>query len=47
MNTPCICSDAFYELPVSLMDEYSLPESGLPTEVLLLFQEIYKLVVDA
>ena len=45
-NTPYICSDAFYKLAVLLMDEYSLPESGSPTEPLPLFQEIYKLVAD-
>ena len=28
------------------MDEYGLPEAGSPTEALLLFQEIYKLVAD-
>ena len=43
-NTPYISSDAFYELAVSLMDEYGLPEAGSPTEVLLLLEEIYKLV---
>ena len=30
-----------------LMDEYGLPEAGSPIEALLLFQEIYKLVIDA
>ena len=44
--THFICSDAFYELAVLLMDEYGLPEAGSPTEALLLFQEIYKLVAD-
>ena len=28
------------------MDEYGLSEAGSPTEALLLFLEIYKLVVD-
>ena len=46
-NTPYICSDAFYELPVLLIDEYGLPEANSPTEASLLFQEIYKLVADA
>ena len=46
-NTFYICSDAFYELAVLLIDEYGLPEAGSSTEVLLLFQEIYKLMVDA
>ena len=46
-NTLYIFSDALYELAVLLMDEYGLPEAGSPTEALLLFQEIYKLVVDA
>ena len=46
-NTFYIFSDALYELAVLLMDEYGLPEAGSPTEALLLFQEIYKLVVDA
>ena len=32
---------------MSLMDEYGLTEADSPTEALLLFQEIYKLVVDA
>ena len=36
-NTPYICSDAFYELAVLLMDEYGLPEASSPTEALLLF----------
>ena len=27
-DTPYICSDAFYEHAVSLMDEYGLPEAG-------------------
>ena len=30
-DTPYICSDAFYELAVLLMDEYGLPEAGSPT----------------
>ena len=46
-NTPHSCSDAFYELAVLVMDEYGLPEANSPTEALLLFQEIYQLVVDA
>ena len=29
------------------MDEYGLPKAGSHTEALLLFQEIYKLVVGA
>lgn len=29
------------------MDEYGLPEANSPTEALLFFQEIYKLVVAA
>ena len=29
-----------------LIDEYDLSEDGSRTEALLLFQEIYKLVVD-
>ena len=29
------------------MDEYGLTEAGWRTEALLLFQEIYKLVVDS
>ena len=46
-NTFYICSDAFYELAVLLIDEYGLPEAGSSTEALLFFQEIYKLIVDA
>ena len=47
-NTPYNCPDAFYELAVLLMDGYGLPEAKTsPTEALRLFQEIYKLVVDA
>ena len=46
-NTPYICSDVFYELALFLMGEYGLPEANSRTEALLLFQEIYKLVVDA
>ena len=47
-NTPYNCPDAFYGLAVLLMDGYALPEAkASPTEALLLFQEIYKLVVDA
>ena len=40
-NTPYICYDAFYELPVLLIDECGLSEAGSPTEPLLVFQEIY------
>ena len=46
-DTSYICSDAFYEFAVLLIDEYGLPEAGSSTEALLLFQEIYKLIVDA
>ena len=47
-NTPYNCPDAFYGLAVLLIDGYALPEAkASPTEALLLFQEIYKLVVDA
>ena len=46
-NIHYIFSDAFYELAMFLMDEYGLPEAGSPIEALLLFQEIYKLVIDA
>ena len=46
-NTLYICSDAFYELAVLLMDEYDLLEANSLTEALLLFQEIYQLVVGA
>ena len=36
-NTVYICSNAFHELAALLMDEYSLPEAGSPTEALSIY----------